>query len=282
MERRHGPFAPGDLVQLTDPKGRMHTIELVAGKEFHTHRGVIAHDELIGSPRAASSLPSEGRRTSPFGRCCRTTCCRCRAARPLSIRRTRRRSSRWPTSFPARRSSRPVPGPVRCRAACFARSARTALCRRTRNERTSPRSPRATSSGSSASHTPPGGSPSGISQTSARRRGRRPGRARHAGAVGRAGDGSEALTPGGVLCCYVATTTQLSKIVEAVREHGGVHRAGVVGVDDPRLARRGAGGAAGAPHDRPYRLPDDDPPDGARLNRTAQAAPPGQGGTAEE
>src|SRR3954447_25678099 len=52
--RGHGPFAPGDLVQLTDPKGRMHTIELVAGKEFHTHRGVIAHDELIG--RAEGSV----------------------------------------------------------------------------------------------------------------------------------------------------------------------------------------------------------------------------------
>jgi tRNA (adenine57-N1/adenine58-N1)-methyltransferase len=38
------------LVQLTDPKGRMHTIELAAGKEFHTHRGVIPHDELIGKP----------------------------------------------------------------------------------------------------------------------------------------------------------------------------------------------------------------------------------------
>jgi tRNA (adenine57-N1/adenine58-N1)-methyltransferase len=40
----------GDLVQLTDPKGRMHTIELVAGKEFHTHRGQIPHDDLIGQP----------------------------------------------------------------------------------------------------------------------------------------------------------------------------------------------------------------------------------------
>jgi tRNA (adenine57-N1/adenine58-N1)-methyltransferase len=28
----------------------MHTIELVPGKEFHTHRGVISHDELIGQP----------------------------------------------------------------------------------------------------------------------------------------------------------------------------------------------------------------------------------------
>jgi tRNA (adenine57-N1/adenine58-N1)-methyltransferase len=40
----------GDLVQLTDPKGRMHTIELAPGKEFHTHRGIIAHDDLIGQP----------------------------------------------------------------------------------------------------------------------------------------------------------------------------------------------------------------------------------------
>jgi tRNA (adenine57-N1/adenine58-N1)-methyltransferase catalytic subunit len=29
------------------------------------------------------------------------------------------------------------------------------------------------------------------------------------------------MVPGGVLCAYVATTTQLSKIVETLREHGG-------------------------------------------------------------
>jgi tRNA (adenine57-N1/adenine58-N1)-methyltransferase catalytic subunit len=43
-----GPFAPGDRVQLTDPKGRMHTIVLEPGKAYHTHRGVLAHDDLIG------------------------------------------------------------------------------------------------------------------------------------------------------------------------------------------------------------------------------------------
>ena len=31
---------------------------------------------------------------------------------------------------------------------------------------------------------------------------------------------AKAITPGGVLCCYVATTTQMSKTVEAIREHG--------------------------------------------------------------
>ena len=29
------------------------------------------------------------------------------------------------------------------------------------------------------------------------------------------------LVPGGLICCYVATTTQLSRVVEALREHGG-------------------------------------------------------------
>jgi tRNA (adenine57-N1/adenine58-N1)-methyltransferase len=47
---RRGPFVPGDRVQLTDPKGRMHTILLEPGKVFHTHRGALPHDDLIGAP----------------------------------------------------------------------------------------------------------------------------------------------------------------------------------------------------------------------------------------
>ncbi|WP_026917928.1 tRNA (adenine-N1)-methyltransferase [Gordonia shandongensis] len=45
-----GPFAVGDRVQLSDAKGRKFTVVLEAGKAFHTHRGAIAHDDLIGSP----------------------------------------------------------------------------------------------------------------------------------------------------------------------------------------------------------------------------------------
>jgi tRNA (adenine57-N1/adenine58-N1)-methyltransferase len=37
-------------VQLTDPKGRMHTITLEPGKQFHTHKGILDHDTLIGGP----------------------------------------------------------------------------------------------------------------------------------------------------------------------------------------------------------------------------------------
>jgi tRNA (adenine57-N1/adenine58-N1)-methyltransferase len=50
---RRGPLAVGDRVQLTDPKGRMHTITLVEDKEFHTHKGAIDHNALIGSPEGS-------------------------------------------------------------------------------------------------------------------------------------------------------------------------------------------------------------------------------------
>ncbi|WP_226841506.1 tRNA (adenine-N1)-methyltransferase [Brevibacterium sp. FME37] len=38
----------GEKIQLTDPKGRMHTIVLAAGELFHTHKGLIEHDAIIG------------------------------------------------------------------------------------------------------------------------------------------------------------------------------------------------------------------------------------------
>ncbi len=48
-----GAFVAGDRVQLTDPKGRLHTVVLQPGKQFHTHRGAIAHDDLIGAPEGS-------------------------------------------------------------------------------------------------------------------------------------------------------------------------------------------------------------------------------------
>ena len=43
-----GAFSIGDRAQLTDPKGKLHTITLKAGAQWHTHKGWIEHDELIG------------------------------------------------------------------------------------------------------------------------------------------------------------------------------------------------------------------------------------------
>jgi len=48
MRSASGPFRPGDRVQLTDPRGRRYTLVLEPGGEYHTHRGALAHDDIIG------------------------------------------------------------------------------------------------------------------------------------------------------------------------------------------------------------------------------------------
>ncbi|WP_406632810.1 tRNA (adenine-N1)-methyltransferase [Amycolatopsis sp. WGS_07] len=48
-----GPFRAGDRVQLTDSKGRHYTLTLADGGEYHTHRGALAHDDLIGRPEGS-------------------------------------------------------------------------------------------------------------------------------------------------------------------------------------------------------------------------------------
>jgi tRNA (adenine57-N1/adenine58-N1)-methyltransferase catalytic subunit len=55
-----GPFAVGDQVQLTDPKGRQHRLVLSPGKAFHTHRGALAHDDLIGKPEGSMVTSAGG------------------------------------------------------------------------------------------------------------------------------------------------------------------------------------------------------------------------------
>ncbi len=50
---RRGPFRAGDRVQLTDAKGRHHTFQLESGKAFHTHRGILEHDAVIGMPEGS-------------------------------------------------------------------------------------------------------------------------------------------------------------------------------------------------------------------------------------
>ncbi|TQM03884.1 tRNA (adenine57-N1/adenine58-N1)-methyltransferase [Pseudonocardia kunmingensis] len=53
LPARGGPFRAGDRVQLTDPKGRHYSLTLEAGGQYHTHRGGLAHDDLIGKPEGS-------------------------------------------------------------------------------------------------------------------------------------------------------------------------------------------------------------------------------------
>ncbi|MEU4406954.1 tRNA (adenine-N1)-methyltransferase [Streptosporangium sp. NPDC023963] len=58
--RRHGPFQAGDQVQLTDPKNKRHTVTLKEDGVFHTHKGGIPHSELIGQPEGSVVRSSGG------------------------------------------------------------------------------------------------------------------------------------------------------------------------------------------------------------------------------
>lgn len=55
-------LSPGDIVQITDDRGRHHTLVLQPGATFHTHRGSIDHDDLLGRPEGIVVTTTGGTR----------------------------------------------------------------------------------------------------------------------------------------------------------------------------------------------------------------------------
>ena len=56
-----GPLEAGERVLLVDAKDRRYLITLVPGATFHTHAGVVAHDDLIGTTEGSAVAGSTGR-----------------------------------------------------------------------------------------------------------------------------------------------------------------------------------------------------------------------------
>ena len=54
------PFAAGEQVLLIDSKKRRYLITLTAGKEFHSHSGVIGHDAVIGAVEGTAFRSTHG------------------------------------------------------------------------------------------------------------------------------------------------------------------------------------------------------------------------------
>ena len=54
------PFAAGERALLVDPKGRRYLVTLKALGEFHSHAGVLAHDDLIGQAEGVRVKATRG------------------------------------------------------------------------------------------------------------------------------------------------------------------------------------------------------------------------------
>ena len=248
IQQRRGPFAAGDRVQLTDPKGRRHTVVLEPGKSFFTHRGSLSHDDLIGRPDGSVVTSSGG---TPYV-----------ALRPLladfTLAMKRGAAVVYPKDaaqivamadvFPGARviEAGAGSGALTCwllravgdcgsvtsfeRRADFAEIAR-------RNVAgffgTVPAAWRLVVGDFAAPPGPPPGTErndpgTGTEPTGAPGQAARPLSADNADRVildmlapwDCLDAAARALLPGGVICCYVATTTQLSRTVEALRAQG--------------------------------------------------------------
>ncbi len=57
---RRGPMREGERIQLTDDRGKLTTITLTVGAEYQTHKGVLPHDLLIGQPEGTVVQNSVG------------------------------------------------------------------------------------------------------------------------------------------------------------------------------------------------------------------------------
>jgi tRNA (adenine57-N1/adenine58-N1)-methyltransferase len=63
---KDGFFKAGDRIQLTDPKGKLYSFTITPGKEWHTHKGWITHDDLIGLPEGSVVSTTAGLKFTAF------------------------------------------------------------------------------------------------------------------------------------------------------------------------------------------------------------------------
>jgi tRNA (adenine57-N1/adenine58-N1)-methyltransferase catalytic subunit len=56
-----GTLGAGERILLVDAKERRYLLTLVTGAMFHTHAGILAHDDVIGCPEGSTVTASTGR-----------------------------------------------------------------------------------------------------------------------------------------------------------------------------------------------------------------------------
>ena len=221
---RHGPLMAGEPVRLTDPKGRSHIVTLRPGASFHTHRGTLSHDDIIGGPDGNVVRSGGGTPYVVF--------------RPLladfTLAAKRGAAVVYPKDAAQIVAFADVFGGARVLEAGAGSGALSCWLLRAVGEQGTlvsfERRPDFAEIAKRNVEQFFGGPPAGWQLV--------------IGEFGRPGDDhgladfdrvvldmlapwecldatAEVLVPGGLACCYVATTTQLSRTVEALRGHGG-------------------------------------------------------------
>ncbi|MDQ4144158.1 MAG: tRNA (adenine-N1)-methyltransferase [Actinomycetota bacterium] len=66
MNEHDRPLEAGERVLLIDTRDRRYMLTLQSGRQFHSHRGTIDHDDLIGSPAGVTVTSSGGARMLVF------------------------------------------------------------------------------------------------------------------------------------------------------------------------------------------------------------------------
>ena len=264
-------------MQLTDSKGRKYTVVLEAGATYHTHRGGLAHDDLIGQPEGSLVTSAVG--TSYL------------ALRPLLTDYVLSMPRGAAVIYP-KDAAQIVhwgdifPGATVLEAGAGSGALTCSLLRAVGPE------------GRVISYEVRQDHADHAIRNVERFFGERPANwsltvgdmDEHAGQVDRIvldmlepwsvlPTVADNLVPGGVLTVYVPTTTQLSRIAEDIRDARRVHRAGGLGIAAPAMASGRPRGPAGAPDDGPHGVPADRPPARARGHRAAAAAPADLGRT---
>jgi tRNA (adenine57-N1/adenine58-N1)-methyltransferase catalytic subunit len=59
-------FSEGDLALLIDRKGRRYLVTLRSGEEFHSHHGILSHDQVLGAGEGSLVETTMGRRYRVF------------------------------------------------------------------------------------------------------------------------------------------------------------------------------------------------------------------------
>jgi tRNA (adenine57-N1/adenine58-N1)-methyltransferase len=208
----------GDLVQLTDPKGRRHLLTLREGGVFHTHRGSLSHDDMIGGPDGNVVRSAAGTQYVVFRPLLADYTLAMKRGAAVVYPKDAAQIVAFADVFPGARVLEAGAGSGAL--SCWLLRAIGASGELVSFERRADFAEIASRNVASFLGAVPGNWKLVVGDI-----------AEVSGEFDRvvldmlapwdhASAAADALVPGGLLCCYVATTTQLSRIVETLRGHG--------------------------------------------------------------